>query len=431
MIKLLILADDLTGSLDTGVQFANCGIETKIITDSNYDFKKVPDNVEVLVIDTETRPLDSNEAYDIIFKLIKRALNCGIKTIYKKTDSALRGNVGSELAAVADAAEKNLVFAPAFPEIGRITLKGSHYVENQLVHESIFGKDPFEPVKNSYVPDIISEQSDIDVKIANVNQYSDVCDNSRKKIIVFDATRDDDLEKLSQRISFGDKVNLLAGCASFANHIKNRIEFLRNNPKDIDKSKKCIVICGSLNPITSKQIDYAAEKGFVRINLSDNQKKEKDYFKSSRGRDCLNEIIDTCTENDYVIVETLDIDNNNKDRIVEERRNISADNSRQVISDNLGDIIIGLIQKDINATYIVTGGDTLMGFVRRAGNPELCPIREIEQGAVVSRTELGDKKVQLISKSGGFGEEDTLVKIAKKVSDWSDVDEIYYDSSGL
>ena len=38
MIKLLILADDFTGGLDTGVQFASRGISTCVITNPAADF---------------------------------------------------------------------------------------------------------------------------------------------------------------------------------------------------------------------------------------------------------------------------------------------------------------------------------------------------------------------------------------------------------
>ena len=36
MVKLLILADDFTGALDTGVQFAACGIPTRVVVRDNF-----------------------------------------------------------------------------------------------------------------------------------------------------------------------------------------------------------------------------------------------------------------------------------------------------------------------------------------------------------------------------------------------------------
>lgn len=72
MVKLLIIADDFTGALDTGVQFASCGADTKVITDPHYDFTLAGDN-DVLVFDSETRHIKSEDAYRIVYEFVKRA----------------------------------------------------------------------------------------------------------------------------------------------------------------------------------------------------------------------------------------------------------------------------------------------------------------------------------------------------------------------
>lgn len=93
--------------------------------------------------------------------LPKTAEAAGIPYIYKKTDSALRGNIGCELNAVMDASgEACLIFAPAFPQMGRVTRRGIHYIDGVPVADSVFGKDPFEPVTESSVREIVRKQSD-------------------------------------------------------------------------------------------------------------------------------------------------------------------------------------------------------------------------------------------------------------------------------
>ena len=51
---LLILADDLTGALDSGVQLAKAGIKTLITYEPSYDILKKELGVQVLVIDMES-----------------------------------------------------------------------------------------------------------------------------------------------------------------------------------------------------------------------------------------------------------------------------------------------------------------------------------------------------------------------------------------
>ena len=134
MLLLLILADDFTGALDTGVQFAACGIPTRVVVGEQVDL--AASDAAVLVVDTETRHLPAAEAYAVIAKLTRDAMSAGVFSIYKKTDSALRGNIGAELSALLKTSgERRLPFLPAFPQIDRVTRDGVHYISGVPVTE--------------------------------------------------------------------------------------------------------------------------------------------------------------------------------------------------------------------------------------------------------------------------------------------------------
>ena len=68
MVKLLIIADDFTGALDTGVQFSAHGAVTSVITDPAFDFTKVDSSIQVLVMDAETRHLEPALAFPFVLK---------------------------------------------------------------------------------------------------------------------------------------------------------------------------------------------------------------------------------------------------------------------------------------------------------------------------------------------------------------------------
>ena len=64
MVKLLILADDFTGALDTGVQFSGKGIRTQVVVSSHW---VEPDSdCDVMVIDMEPRHVPKEKAYGTI-----------------------------------------------------------------------------------------------------------------------------------------------------------------------------------------------------------------------------------------------------------------------------------------------------------------------------------------------------------------------------
>ena len=56
MISLLMIADDFTGALDTGVQFAASGVETRVVVGMDGALSLPAPEVRVLVVDAETRP---------------------------------------------------------------------------------------------------------------------------------------------------------------------------------------------------------------------------------------------------------------------------------------------------------------------------------------------------------------------------------------
>lgn len=94
MIKILIIADDFTGALDTGVKFSSAGARTKVIMDVEMEFTTETE-AEALVLCAPTRHLPAQEAYRMIRRITERATAAGIGCILKKTDSALRGNIGA------------------------------------------------------------------------------------------------------------------------------------------------------------------------------------------------------------------------------------------------------------------------------------------------------------------------------------------------
>ena len=108
MARLTVIADDLTGALDTGVQFANRCVSVRVAA---VNAAAVPEEIfhaDVAVIDAEVRHKTSQQAYNICLGLVQQALRCGTDTVYIKTDSGLRGNIGAMFQAALDAGVRRL-----------------------------------------------------------------------------------------------------------------------------------------------------------------------------------------------------------------------------------------------------------------------------------------------------------------------------------
>ena len=136
MTKLLIIADDMTGALDSGVMLQARHISTLVQIDSTADIRSVFDHCDVIVVNTETRHLTAREAYDRVYHVARQAVALGIPYLYKKTDSALRGNIGAELQALLQAAGADVLhFAPAFPQFNRVTVGGRQLIDGLCLYD--------------------------------------------------------------------------------------------------------------------------------------------------------------------------------------------------------------------------------------------------------------------------------------------------------
>lgn len=409
MITLLIVSDDFTGALDTGVQLASCGVSTRVVTDPAFPFERET-GPEVLVIDAETRHLPAARAAEMVGAIVRRAVEQKIPHIYKKTDSALRGNIGAELGAVlANSGEEALPFLPAYPQMNRCTRNGVHYIEDKPVAESVFGSDPFEPVRFSRIGELIGAQSDVPVHCVP----ADAPAPAGKGIWVYDAASTEDLEQTGQALARAGCLHISAGCAGFGAVLPQLLGLGRPGrfvPPVLDK--RLLVVCGSVNPITLTQLDRAEQAGFARMRLAPGQKLEASYWKSREGQKALDRIRAMLKENPCCILDSNDAGGNQPTAEYAKQMGLDLETVRVRIASNLGDLVAEIFHSPDLGTLLLTGGDTLLQCMRRAGVSELEPICELEKGVVLARFTYHGCTRHVITKSGGFGQPGLLVDLA-------------------
>lgn len=415
MVKLLIIADDFTGALDTGVQFAVNGTPTLVVTDREIDFDSVNPEIRVLVLDAETRHLDAEQAYRIVYDAVARAGKAGVPYIYKKTDSALRGNIGAELAALYDLSENGRVhFVPAFPRMGRVTKDGVHYVDGIPVGESVFGKDPFEPVRASFIPEIISGQSGPPVRL--IKKMIPGEKSSQKGVLVYDTETDEQMTEIAESLYGQKELGFCAGCAGFASVLPG-ILGLSGEPERLPLlSPRLLVACGSVNPITVTQLDRAEEAGVPRIRLNARQKLDPDWPEGAEASECICNWGALCVENSACILDSNDSPGDQGTEDYVKGYGISRRKARQSIAANIGGMVKRLLDGGLDATLLITGGDTLKGFLEQVGISKLRPICEVTPGAVLSGFTYKGKTYYVISKSGGFGKESLIEEVLRIVT---------------
>lgn len=407
-MKLLILADDFTGALDTGVQFAARGASTCVVVDPDYPMEQARE--QVLILDAETRHLSGQQAYEVVFQAVERALAAGFTHIYKKTDSALRGNVGAELTAVLDAAKAScLAFLPALPKMNRVTRQGIHYIDGVPVAESVFGKDPFEPVRVSSVKDVLRQGSQAAVVLhpLGADPYM-----TTPGIHVYDAETQADLEGIGSRLGAGG-IRLCAGCAGFASVVADLLLPPGEKPQLPKLEPGLFVACGSVNAVTLRQMEEAEKAGFHHIHLTPRQKLDAAWVRGDEMRQAVQSWLELA-KTGRCILDVNDPAGCDDTLRYAERYGLDVEFRRQRICANLAVLVKEMLDGGLEGTILCTGGDTLLALMKQVGVSQLVPVGELAPGAVLTRFRYREKEYNIIAKSGGFGAPDLFIKIANQ-----------------
>ncbi|AWC21147.1 hypothetical protein CO731_00589 [Aminobacter sp. MSH1] len=125
-LMLAIVADDLTGALDTSAPFVASGLEVAVAMTPEATAKALASEPDIFAVSTASRALPADVASTRVRDVAKRLMPHAPAIVMKKIDSRLKGNVGAEADALAEASGRNaLVVAPAVPDQGRTTRDGA------------------------------------------------------------------------------------------------------------------------------------------------------------------------------------------------------------------------------------------------------------------------------------------------------------------
>src|SRR3954469_7136428 len=140
--RVLIVADDLTGAMDSAGPFAARGVETWVVAMPMRCDAALLRSACVVSVNTETRHVPANEAAARVREIVRHLRCDGFNVIVKKIDSTLRGNVVAETLALMDASgRREAIIAAAFPAQGRTVRDGVVYVDGKPLAETAFARD--------------------------------------------------------------------------------------------------------------------------------------------------------------------------------------------------------------------------------------------------------------------------------------------------
>lgn len=402
MNRYLIIADDFTGANDTGVQLTKRGIETHVVLDG----KNINNDSISYVLDTESRGLSEEKAYESLKEHVDAIFDHEFDLVYKKIDSTIRGNITSELKAVDQEFKAELIiFAPSFPEIGRVTKDGVHFVNGKRITETEFARDPLKPVNEDNIQKLL--QAGFEETVVH-HSLTEIRDNNVNfegaRIHTFDAEENLDLEKIVLFAMNTDKKILWVGSAGMANIIL----------KVYKPYKPALAVVGSLSEVSRKQIKYAENKGtkVLKIDFTDILKNENFDKYVNQAVEIFN------SGNDLIITSSYNQDDYKETINIGEEMSMGKAEISNLVQDILGQISVEIIKKvDISGIF-VTGGDTAMGLIENSKADGSQIVEEIMTGIPLMKLVGGDiDGYNMVTKAGAFGNEDSIYYSLNKLKE--------------
>ncbi|MBQ3668612.1 MAG: four-carbon acid sugar kinase family protein [Clostridia bacterium] len=395
MPELFIAADDFTGALDTGVKLARQGVSVRV-TDGA---EAMECRETVLVSNLETRHVSRDHAFHITLDACVRALKAGASCIYIKTDSGLRGNIGAALEAAARAVGGRVVFAPAYPALNRISVNGIHMIGDLPVSQSVFGKDPLNPVKHDSIYEILAEQTDL-----RVFSGRDGAPCEKEYIELRELNTDGEMlaYALETRRSAA-QAKAYAGCAGFAEVLGELLSLTVNRRHAAKIRLPLAVISASLSQINFEQMRFGEALGLKSCALRDVFASEPDYAKI---------VAETLASSKGALIESAK-SRTEAEELSEkgEKEGLDAAARALIISKNMGGAASALVQAGFKGTLCLFGGDVLKRALQSLSCRALVPIDEVEPGVVVSRAITDRGEITVVSKSGSFGSPEVIQKL--------------------
>ena len=273
----------------------------------------------------------------------------------------------------------------------------------------MFGRDPFEPVTCSSIRQMIESGTPVTV-VSEMAQWRP-CPG----IMVYDASTDRELTEAGRFLMEAGELHIMAGCAGFAGVLPDLLHLNGRADRKIRLTEPFFVACGSVNPITRSQLDFAQKRGCGRIRLTPPQKLEQGYYETAEGKYFLDEWARRAAGQKMCMLDTNDPPGGGETLEYARERGISLEDLRVRISSTLGYILKELLERGLGGTLLITGGDCLTGFMKHIGCETIAPVCEMAPGTVLSEIELQGRRLGVISKSGGFGPETLLMDLARKI----------------
>ena len=420
--RIGVVADDVTGANDIGIMFQKGGYRAAVfplglLRACDCDLREEAEGLEMIIIDTDSRLDRPEDAREKVRKATELLMTLPCDMYHNKTCSVFRGNIGAEFDEMQDVLGVSCsMVILGFPENGRTTVDGIHYVYGRKLEESQFRNDPIHKMTTSSLEEILHRQSvrpaghitwrDLDQGLAHVMEKKERL-KKQCSYVIFDIRDQADL-RLSA-LAVAEEKNI-CGSSAIGEELPWAIARRQSGRRE-----QTLLLAGSLTKQSIAQIRYMKEKGcpvleFPTQEICAEEGLEKTIQAWTKAA------LRKMQEKGICLLHTA-----NAPEAVEEtkRRGAAHGLSDEAVGKRISGVMCRIARSVMEESgcrkLVVAGGDTSAAVTEALKIYRMDMIREIEAGIPLmqGRSALGD--IDLVLKSGSFGSEAFLEKAVQAV----------------
>jgi uncharacterized protein YgbK (DUF1537 family) len=416
---MAVIADDLTGANDTGLQFSRHGLCTEVLLEGAEPGPA--SEAAIIIWDTNSRAIDSQAAYDRVQTAVRQAHQAGFTRYYKKLDSTLRGNVGIEIKAILDMGLHDFAFVmPAFVQTGRTTVGGNHLVQGIPVEATEIARDPKCPVTESCLPGLLQRQAGLQVAHigiaeltggpAVIGEFVHRALAAGCRIISCDGWADEHFDLAARAVAGISSRVLWAGSAGLADCLPAVFNWNDN----VRQQTPALVIAGSVSSVTRGQIAELLAGGCELVEI---EVAKYLPWQEQNALPLLESISKKLAQGTCLVIAT-----GYQPAAVEQTKaagaklGFSAVEVSEITATILGWIGAQLVRRQEVAGIVLTGGDTAVAVCRALGVTGIRILEEVTTAIPLgTMTTREGKTLKVITKAGAFGKPGDLLKAVRKL----------------
>jgi len=390
-LAVAIVADDLTGALDTSAPFAAHGLDTRLTFPFGAFSRHIDAGAKVVALTTESRHLPADAAADCVKAAIRTLAPLKPDFVFKKIDSMLRGNIAAEtLAAMMATGRRHAIIAPAVPVQNRTMRGGTVYVNGLRLagSDSDNGVEAEMPA-SAHLPELLGRARCLQIHLVPAGQRPTLATGLGLHAYVADVASEADLDTLAQFVIQLSPEILPVGASGLARALARGMGATAPVQMPHVGPGALLFVIGSTREVSGAQIAALRAAGAADIAIPIGPRANLDALLDLSSRQCAAS---------FLVVRPESTD----------RGGVSAGE----MAVRLGRVAMALVRQLRPSAIAMAGGDTAAACLGLAGAECLQVLGELHDGIAFGTALAGSGAMPFFTKSGSFGPQDTWVRLA-------------------